>query len=111
MKSTTHKISNSSTQNAAKVRSLASNSTEHSMSSREIEGTWKQSHRAVQRLPPEAQTGIAVALQLLTLAAAVVTVELKATLIIALHKHHAIGRAAFRRGCSYAHCIGLRDLF
>ncbi len=67
----------------------------------------KQSHRAVQRLPPEAQTGIAVTLQLLTLAAAVVTVELEATLIIALHEHHAIGRAPFRRGCSYAHCIGL----
>ena len=69
----------------------------------------QQAYRAVERLPPEAEAGVAVALQLLPLAAAVVAVEHEAPLVIALHEYHTVGGAALGTGSGYAHGIGLSN--
>lgn len=66
-----------------------------------------QAYRAMQGLPPEAKAGIAVLLKLLPLTAAVVGVEHEATLVIAFHQNHTVGRAALRGGCGNAHGVCL----
>ena len=70
----------------------------------------KQQYRAVQRLPPKAQAGEAVLLQLMPLTAVVVGVKHKAPLIIAFHEHHSVRGPAIWCGSGNAHSIGLRYL-